>query len=67
MKCNVGKTDKIIRIILGLVIIALGFIYETWWGLVGLIPLITGLVNWCPIYHACKISTADKEKDKDTE
>ncbi len=63
MKCNVGKTDKAIRIILGLVIIAVGVIYQSWWGLIGLIPLFTGLVRWCPLYVPFKISTC-KTEDK---
>jgi len=63
MKCNVGKTDRSIRIILGLIIIVLGFIYENWWGLVGLIPLLTGLIKWCPLYIPFRLSTVKKEKE----
>ncbi|MDA3872284.1 MAG: DUF2892 domain-containing protein [Candidatus Marinimicrobia bacterium] len=57
MKCNVGKTDKIIRIILGIVIGVIGIYYKSWWGLIGIIPIITGLISWCPIYMPFKIST----------
>ncbi|WP_351125036.1 DUF2892 domain-containing protein, partial [Shewanella sp. T24-MNA-CIBAN-0130] len=35
MKCNIGKTDKIIRVILGACIIAVGVYYQSWWGAVG--------------------------------
>lgn len=61
MKTNVGKTDMIIRIILSVVIFALGFIYKSWWGLVGLIPLFTAIVRFCPAYWPFGISTGKKE------
>jgi hypothetical protein len=61
MKVNVGGPDKIIRIAVGAVIIAAGLFFGSWWGAVGLIPLATGLVNFCPAYVACGIST---KKDK---
>jgi len=57
MKKNVGNTDKIIRIILGLVIVILGFVYSSWWGLVGIIPLATAFMGFCPAYAPFKIST----------
>lgn len=61
MKKNMGKTDKTIRLILGVVIIALGIYFKSWWGLVGLVPLLTALVNFCPLYAPFKISTIKKE------
>jgi hypothetical protein len=57
MKKNVGGTDKVIRIVLGLVIIALGLIYQSWWGLIGIVPLLTASINWCPVYVPMGIST----------
>jgi len=57
MKCNVGTTDRVIRIIVGIVIIALGVYFNSWWGLIGIIPLVTGLFKWCPVYIPFKIST----------
>jgi hypothetical protein len=48
---NVGGIDKTLRIIVGLVLIALVFVGpQTVWGWIGLIPLLTGLVGFCPIY-----------------
>jgi len=61
MKRNVGTVDRLIRIILGLVIAILGVYFESWWGLVGLIPLLTGLFSFCPLYVPIKISTGKKE------
>jgi len=60
MKCNVGKTDKVIRIVAGLAIIVVGIVGGSWWGLIGLIPLLTGLIGWCPVYVPFKINTQRK-------
>jgi hypothetical protein len=57
MKKNVGNTDKWIRIILGAVIIVLGLINQSWWGLVGILPLATAFMGVCPGYLPFGIST----------
>jgi hypothetical protein len=57
VKTNVGGVDKVIRIILGLVIIALGIVFKSWWGLVGILVLGTGLLNFCWLYLPFGIST----------
>jgi Protein of unknown function (DUF2892) len=70
MKHNVGSLDRIIRMIVGLVIIGIGYHYRSWWGLVGALPILTALVRFCPAYLPLGISTscaacAEPEK-KDT-
>ncbi len=60
MKSNVGKTDKIIRLVLGLAIGGVGIYYQSWLGLIAIIPIFTALVNWCPLYVPFKISTEIK-------
>ena len=62
MKCNVGTTDRIIRIILGVVIIALGLFFKTWWGIIGIIPLATGIVGFCGAYTLFGMSTCPVKK-----
>ena len=62
MKCNVGSVDRLLRIILGLIIAILGVVFDSWWGLVGMIPLASFLFSFCPIYYLMKISTAKKEE-----
>ncbi len=62
MKKNVGSVDKIIRIILGLVIIAYGIVESSWWGLIGLVPLLTAFMGFCPLYAPFKISTNKESK-----
>jgi hypothetical protein len=60
MKRNVGNFDRFLRISLGIVVIALGIFYQSWWGLVGLVPIFTALVNWCPAYSLIGLSTERK-------
>jgi hypothetical protein len=57
MKTNVGGVDKAIRIIAGIVIIGLGIYLKSWWGLVGVLVLGTGLLNFCVLYVPLGIST----------
>jgi len=64
MKQNVGKTDKWIRIILGIAVLSLLYFLEgnlRWLGLIGLIPLITGIINFCPLYALFGITTINKK------
>ena len=60
MKCNVGRTDKIIRAILGLGLLAAGGYFKSWWGLVGLVALLTAGIGFCPAYLPFGISTCEK-------
>jgi hypothetical protein len=58
MKKNIGGIERIIRIVAGLGILSLAFIGpETKWGYLGLIPLATALIGWCPPYNLLGIST----------
>lgn len=57
MTRNESNTDRTIRLVLAIVIFALGLYFQSWLGLIGLIPLVTGLVGWCPIYAVFGLST----------
>ena len=57
MKCNMGKTDRMLRGIVGAAVIGIGFYYQSWWGAIGAIPLGTALLGWCPIYMPFGISS----------
>lgn len=60
MKANVGGVDKTLRIVAGLALLSLIVILEgnaRWWGLVGLVPLSTGLINFCPLYIIFGLNT----------
>ena len=57
---NVGKLERFARVILGLLIFYVGVIapYEAkLWGFIGLVPVITGILGWCPLYLPLKINT----------
>lgn len=58
MKCNVGSIDRLLRIVLGLVIAIFGVVFDSWWGLVGIVPLATGLFKFCPLYLPFKFNTS---------
>ena len=62
MHCNVGKGDKVFRIIVGLIIGIIGIVYQSWWGLIGLIPLGTALTGYCPLYSMFKMNTCKTKK-----
>jgi len=59
MKKNVGNADTVIRVVIGIVILGIGFVTESLWGLIGIIPIASGVVSWCPIYWYFKASTCD--------
>jgi hypothetical protein len=58
MDKNVGKIDKLLRVVVGLALIAMVFVGpQTPWGWVGLVPLATAALGWCPLYTALGIRT----------
>ena len=57
MKRNVGSTDKVIRLVVGIAIIAAGIYFQSWWGAIGALPILTALLNWCPPYVLLGINT----------
>lgn len=61
MKTNVGTLDRVLRIAIGLLLIALasgGLI--GWWGLIGIVPLVSGLTSVCPAYSLLGLSTCPR-------
>jgi len=60
MKLNVGGIDKVVRIAAGLALLSLVVLLEgsmRWIGLIGIVPLVTGLVGFCPLYSILGINT----------
>ena len=60
MKCNVGPTDRIIRIVIGLVIAIAGVVFDSYWGFVGILVMATGLFGYCLLYPLLKLNTNKK-------
>ncbi|MDR1995268.1 DUF2892 domain-containing protein [Azonexus sp.] len=64
MKSNVGGIDKILRIVMGIALIAWALMGGPIWAWIGVIPLATGLMGWCPLYPILGLSTCPlKKKD----
>lgn len=60
MKPNVGGTDRVIRVVVGIVLLAMGVYFKSWWGVIGIVPLLTATINWCPAYVPFGISSCRK-------
>ena len=61
MTQNVGKTDRLIRWLAGMIIIAIGLINNEWWGFLGLIPVATAVSGRCGLYYPLGINTNKKK------
>lgn len=57
MKPNVGSIDRILRITAGLAILGAGYYFKSWLGLIGIVPILTGLFRFCPAYLPLGLST----------
>lgn len=63
MTQNVGGIDRILRIVVGLVLIGLAATGTVgWWGWLGLVPLATGALGWCPPYALLGFNTCSMKK-----
>lgn len=64
MNTNIGGIDKILRIIVGLILLSLVFLGpRTPWGWIGIVPLATSLINWCPLYSLLGFTTCPIKQD----
>ena len=66
MKKNIGTTDRWIRVMIGLGILALGLTFKSWWGLVGFLPLATAAISFCGLYAVLGLSTCATGQAKAT-
>jgi hypothetical protein len=67
MKANVGGIDRVLRILAGLGLLSLLFLLEgsaRWWGLVGLVPLATGMFRFCPAYLPFGMNTCTPDEKR---
>ena len=59
---NEGKLDRVVRIVLGITLLSLVFFGpQSLWGLIGIIPLVTGILGTCPIYRLLGVDTCSRE------
>ena len=60
MRCNLSKTDRVGRLVIGAAIMAAGVIFKSWWGLLGLPLVVNAVMGVCGLYHLLGISTYRK-------
>jgi len=58
--CNAGFFDRFLRVFVGALIVMWGAFDSNIWGAVGLVPLLTGLIGWCPAYTIFGINSSCK-------
>lgn len=54
--------DKVLRIIAGVIIIGAGIYSQSWWGAIGVVPILTALLSWCPAYTLLGINSCGTQK-----
>ncbi len=65
MKLNEGAVDRILRVLVGIVILSLAFVGpRTPWAYLGIVPLLTGIVGFCPLYAILGINTCGVSRPK---
>ncbi len=64
MKTNVGGIDRILRCLVGLALLGAGLYFKSWWGLVGLGPILTATFRFCPAYLPFGLSTCETKPEE---
>jgi hypothetical protein len=65
MAANVGGIDRTLRIVVGIALLSLFFLLEgnaRYWGLLGFVPLLTGLFSFCPLYALIGVNTCPTKR-----
>lgn len=63
MKTNVGTVDRALRVLVGLALLSMLILLEgqaRWWGLLGIVPLLTAFLGFCPLYALIGVSTCPR-------
>lgn len=65
VKKNVGNTDAVLRVILGMIILFAGLWYNSLWGFVGIVFIASGALSFCPIYRIFGIQTCSPNLERE--
>lgn len=65
VKKNVGNMDAILRVILGMIIIFAGLFYNSLWGFVGILPIGSGVLAFCPVYRLLNTQTCSPNLERE--
>jgi len=57
---NEGTVDRVVRIVLGVALLAFGLFTRSWVGAIGVVPLLTGAVGFCPLYRLIGVQTCER-------
>lgn len=60
MQINICNNERVLRIIVGVIIIGLGVYFQSLWGIIGLVPLLTGIFRFCPLYTMLGMNTCKR-------
>lgn len=60
MTKNMGGIDRGLRVVVGLALLGWGYATQNWWGAIGVVPLLTALVSFCPMYVPLGINTSKR-------
>lgn len=60
MQKNIGSADRLLRIAAGAALLIWGWTQQNWLGLIGLVPLTTAFISWCPLYTVFGFKTCKK-------
>lgn len=63
MACNVGGIDRVLRIVAGVALIAWALLGGPVWAWIGVVPLATGALGWCPVYLPLGLSTCKTKQN----
>ena len=61
MKTNVGGIDRLLRYVLGVALLGAGLYFKSWWGLIGLGPILTATFRFCPAYLPFGLNTCSRK------
>lgn len=62
MTKNTGSLDRVIRAVIGTALLtSFYFMQDTYWLLIGIVPLMTAFIGFCPLYPLCKCNTCESE------
>ncbi len=65
LKKNIGYLDSILRVFGGALIVAFGLYFNSYWGFIGLIPVVSGAVSFCPIYKILNTTTISPDLERE--